>query len=167
MSAYARFQDFVTIKTVPLEEQKYIADGVVEILRLTRSAKVVGFSLSSVSCVAIFCLQLADELILLTGDFVQLIVSKLSPLLLGLAFDLFPLTFYCVPVHRSCSFVSIPALGQNMVARKCMKRRTFCANYRCVASCDFLSPLRPRHCPRGCCFRLIARASRCYFVDRF
>jgi len=44
-------------------------------------------------------LNLARKMIPLAGDYVQLIVGKLAPLLLDVALNLLPITFNLIPVH--------------------------------------------------------------------
>jgi hypothetical protein len=49
--------------------------------------------------VAVALLEQAFELILLAVDDVQVVVSELTPLLLHLAFSLFPVALDAIPVH--------------------------------------------------------------------
>src|SRR5262245_15179631 len=51
---------------------------------------------------AIAFLDLADELVAIPGDHVQLIVRELAPLLLDLALDLLPVALYAIPIHLCC-----------------------------------------------------------------
>src|SRR5205085_9440611 len=48
---------------------------------------------------AVGVLDLADELVALAGDLVELVVGQLAPLLLHLAFGLLPVSCDAVPVH--------------------------------------------------------------------
>src|SRR5712671_3332571 len=49
---------------------------------------------------AVALLQLAFQLIAATLDHVEIIIGEFAPLLLGLAFDLLPVAFNPVPIHR-------------------------------------------------------------------
>src|SRR5262249_46071671 len=46
-------------------------------------------------------LDLADQLVLLAADVVEVVIVELTPLLLDLALELFPIAFDPVPIHRS------------------------------------------------------------------
>jgi hypothetical protein len=48
---------------------------------------------------AVLLLDLSDQLIALSRDDVKVAVGELSPLLLHLAFELFPVAFDTIPVH--------------------------------------------------------------------
>jgi hypothetical protein len=63
------------------------------------SVPVVHLLLRPILGVAISLLKLSFELVLLAGDDVEIIIGQLSPLLLYLAFDLFPVSFDAIPVH--------------------------------------------------------------------
>jgi hypothetical protein len=46
-------------------------------------------------------LDLADELIALTGDLVQVVIGKLAPLFFDFSFVLLPVTCNRIPVHNN------------------------------------------------------------------
>src|SRR5580704_4913224 len=45
-------------------------------------------------------LNLALKLFALAGNLVEIIIRKMTPLLLDLAFELFPVSFNAIPIHR-------------------------------------------------------------------
>src|ERR1700730_13384528 len=49
---------------------------------------------------AIMLLQTAGELLALALDHIEVVVGELAPLLLSLAFELFPVAFNTIPIHR-------------------------------------------------------------------
>jgi hypothetical protein len=44
-------------------------------------------------------LNLAFKLFALAGNFVEIIIGKMTPLLLDLAFELLPVSFDAIPIH--------------------------------------------------------------------
>ena len=52
---------------------------------------------------AVALLHFADELVPLTFDHVEVVIGKLAPLLLGLAFELVPVAFDLIPIHAVTS----------------------------------------------------------------
>src|SRR6185437_1825856 len=61
---------------------------------------IIDFLLGLIFLIAIVLLQLAFELVFLPGDDIKVIVREFTPLLLDLAFDLLPVSFDAIPVHR-------------------------------------------------------------------
>src|SRR5262249_24588732 len=61
--------------------------------------ELVGFLPGLFLRVAIAFLQLAGQLILFTFDDAQVVVGELSPFLLYLAFELFPVSFHPIGIH--------------------------------------------------------------------
>jgi hypothetical protein len=49
---------------------------------------------------AVSLLDFADELITLSGNYIQIIVGEFAPFLLNLAFELLPVSGYLIPVHN-------------------------------------------------------------------
>src|SRR5215831_19373147 len=60
-----------------------------------------------VLCDAIAFLNLAFELLTLAGDFVEIIVREMAPLLLDLAFELLPVSFNAIPIHYGLLMVKV------------------------------------------------------------
>src|SRR5205807_3909457 len=58
---------------------------------------------------AIAFLNLPFKLLPLAGNFVEIVVRQVAPLLLDLAFELFPVSFDAIPIH--CKFLSFPRCG--------------------------------------------------------
>ena len=58
------------------------------------SIPVIHFLLGTVLGVAVALLKFSFELVLLASDDIKIIVGQFSPLLLHLAFDLFPISFH-------------------------------------------------------------------------
>jgi hypothetical protein len=65
---------------------------------------------------AVALLKPAAELHALTLDDVEIVVGELAPLLLSLAFELFPIAFNSIPIHR-VSPVLFPVLFPGVVLR--------------------------------------------------
>src|SRR5581483_9319695 len=61
--------------------------------------KLVGAALGLFTRIAVAFLQLADQLIALPGDILQVIVGELAPLFPDSAFELVPVASYGIPVH--------------------------------------------------------------------
>jgi Protein of unknown function (DUF3309) len=60
---------------------------------------VVHFLPYLIFVVAIALLELTFKLVLLAGDHIEIVIRKLTPLLLDLASDLLPISFNSIPVH--------------------------------------------------------------------
>src|SRR5262249_21041771 len=60
----------------------------------------VDLALGLVLCHTVALLKPAAELRALTLDDVEIVVGQLAPLLLNLAFELFPIAFNSIPIHR-------------------------------------------------------------------
>src|SRR5262249_6504517 len=73
----------------------------VDALEVAVPDKLVGFFLGPVFRVAVPLLKLADELILLPADLVDLVVGEGAPPFTNLPLDLLPLAFEGVPVHHN------------------------------------------------------------------
>src|SRR5215213_7489189 len=52
---------------------------------------------------AIALLESATEFCALALDHVEIVIGELTPLLLNFAFELFPIAFDTIPIHRFCS----------------------------------------------------------------
>ncbi|ESY73509.1 hypothetical protein X743_11415 [Mesorhizobium sp. LNHC252B00] len=63
------------------------------------SIPVVNVAVYAILLNAIALLDFAFELIALTGDAVEIIISEFAPLFLDLTFDLLPISFDAVPIH--------------------------------------------------------------------
>src|SRR5262245_9732568 len=74
-------------------------------------------------------LDLAFELIPATRNDVEIVVGELAPLLLHLAFDLFPISLHAIPVHFECTSNSSFA-GQTRALKKGSSARNFSALHR-------------------------------------
>jgi hypothetical protein len=61
----------------------------------------IDLALGLVSRHAVALLKPAAELRALTLDDVEIVVGELAPLLLSLAFELFPIAFNSIPIHRA------------------------------------------------------------------
>src|SRR5690349_8698195 len=74
-----------------------VCDGSVHVglARLPLLQLLLGFILAD----AVRVLDLADQLVAITGDAVQVVVGELAPLLLHFSLHLLPVAFDAIPVH--------------------------------------------------------------------
>src|SRR5207237_11081 len=72
---------------------------VVSLVEILARFPVGNLALGLVLADAVGLLDLADQLVALPGDLVELVVGQLAPLLLDLAFGLLPVACDAVPVH--------------------------------------------------------------------
>jgi hypothetical protein len=74
---------------------------------------------------AVALLKPAAELRALTLDDVEIVVGEFAPLLLNLAFELFPIAFNSIPIHRVSPGVVFPVLcfvrSAGMSSRKTLR----------------------------------------------
>jgi hypothetical protein len=71
---------------------------------------------------AVALLKPAAELRALTLDDVEIVVGELAPLLLSLAFELFPIAFNSIPIHRvSPVLFSRCCVSSGMSSRKTLR----------------------------------------------
>src|SRR5579885_168041 len=69
------------------------------LLPLLAIVPIVDFLPRLVLCIAVTLLQASFELILISGDHVEIVVCQLAPLLLYLALHLLPVSLDPIPVH--------------------------------------------------------------------
>src|SRR5436190_15477450 len=56
--------------------------------------------------VAVVLLQAAFQLVAASFDDIKIVIGEFAPLLLGLAFDFFPVSFNAIPVHDVLLYIS-------------------------------------------------------------
>src|SRR5690606_12114710 len=69
----------------------------------TIAAKVIDISARLFARLAVGLLDLADELVALSLDLLEVVVCEAAPALARLALDLLPVSFDLVPVHQAFS----------------------------------------------------------------
>jgi hypothetical protein len=83
------------------------------LLRLYGLSPLVGLLLCDVPANPVTLLDTADELVLLAGNLLEIVVGQLAPLFANSSFHLSPVTFYGVPIHG----FSFPHYSGKMKAR--------------------------------------------------
>lgn len=73
-------------------------------MSMLRLHPIIDVLLHDVFAEAIAFLQLAFELFAAARDLVEIVIGEMTPFLLHLAFDLFPISFDSIPIH--CSLLS-------------------------------------------------------------
>src|SRR5262245_52866984 len=91
--------------------------GWINLLDGQRPGELVCFFLGPVFRVPVSFLQFADELVLFTGDLLDLVVGKGPPLLSDLPRQLLPLALDGVPVHGA------------LLETECMKEQVGCRSF--------------------------------------
>ena len=77
----------------------------------------IDFALSLLAIVTVTFLHTADQFVFLAAEHGPVTISKLCPLLLSVAFKLFPISFNLIPVHL-CTSARLEAFSVNSVTNR-------------------------------------------------